>query len=61
MICGIGGLSDTVLDRSIIVRLERRPARTGELPKWRDRDRQAVEDMNRKLVRHWGSEMREFF
>ena len=51
VICGIGGLPDTVLDRSIIIRLERRPAHTGDLPKWRDRDRQAIEDMNRKLVR----------
>ena len=51
VICGIGGLPDTVLDRSIIIRLERRPARTGDLPKWRDRDRQAIEDMKRKLVR----------
>ena len=51
VICGIGGLPDTALDRSIIIRLERRPARTGDLPKWRDRDRQAIEDMKRKLVR----------
>ena len=51
VICGIGGLPDTVLDRSIIIRLERRPARTGDLPKWRERDRQAIEGMKRKLAR----------
>ena len=53
VISGIGGLPDTVLDRSIVVRLERRPPNI-TLTSWRDRDRNAVDDMRRKLARWIG-------
>ena len=49
-IAGIGGLPDTVLDRSIVVRLERRPPNVS-LASWRDRDKATVADMRRKLAR----------
>ena len=52
-IAGIGGLPDTVLDRSIVVRLERRPAHVAHVG-WRDRDRQGIEDVWRKLARWIG-------
>ncbi|MCY4220982.1 MAG: DUF3631 domain-containing protein [Thiotrichales bacterium] len=47
---GIGELPDTVLDRSIVLWLERRPPNLS-LASWRARDRGAVETMRRKLVR----------
>ena len=50
---GIGGLPDTVLDRSIVVRLERRPPNVA-IGAWRDRDKNAIEVMRRKLVRWIG-------
>ena len=53
IISGIGGLPDTVLDRSIVVRLERRPPNI-TLTNWRDRDRSAVVDMRGKLARWIG-------
>ena len=47
---GIGDLPDTVMDRSVIIRLERRPP--GEdLPHWRDRDRETVTDLQRRISR----------
>ena len=49
-IAGIGGLPDTVLDRSIVVKLARRPAGVS-LSHWRDRDRTAIEELRRKLAR----------
>lgn len=49
-IAGIGGLPDTVLDRSIVVRLERRPPNVS-LERWRDRDKAGIETMRRKLAR----------
>ena len=49
-IAGIGGLPDTVLDRSIVVRLARRPAGVS-LAHWRDRDRSAIESLRRQLAR----------
>ena len=49
-IAGIGGLPDTVLDRSIVVRLERRPPNV-PLERWRDRDKAGIEIMRRKLAR----------
>ena len=49
-IAGIGGLPDTVLDRSIVVNLTRRlPG--ASLAHWRDRDRTAIEELRRKLGR----------
>ena len=50
-ISGIGDLPDTVADRAVTVRLERRSTTVGEMPHWRDRDRQAVEVLKRKLIR----------
>ena len=50
-ISGIGDLPDTVADRAVTVRLERRSPTSGDMPHWRDRDRQAVEVLKRKLAR----------
>ena len=50
-ISGIGDLPDTVADRTVTVRLERRSPTTGDMPHWRDRDRQAVEVLKQKLAR----------
>ena len=50
-ISGIGDLPDTVEDRAVIVRLERRTPTAGDMPHWRDRDRQAVEVLRQKLAR----------
>ena len=49
-IAGIGALPDTVLDRSIVLRLERRPPNIS-LASWRGRDNCAVETLRRKLAR----------
>ena len=49
-IAGIGGLPDTVLDRALVVHLERRPHQV-KLARWRDRDRGAIEDLRRCLSR----------
>ena len=45
---GIGSLPDTVLDRALVVRLERRPPGQ-DLPLWRDRDRAAIERVQRQV------------
>ena len=50
-ISGIGDLPDTVADRSITIRLERRAPRTCGMPLWRDRDRQAIEVLREKIAR----------
>ena len=50
-ISGIGDLPDTVEDRAVIVRLERRTPTAGDMPHWRDRDRQAVKVLRQKLAR----------
>ena len=50
-ISGIGDLPDTVADRAVTIRLERRSTSVGEMPHWRDRDRQAVEALRQKLAR----------
>ena len=50
-ISGIGDLPDTVADRALTIRLERRSPTVGDMPHWRDRDRQAVEVLERKLAR----------
>ena len=54
---GIGGMPDTVLDRSIVVTIRRRPANV-RLEGWRDRDRAGTEAMRRKLAR-WLSDSEE--
>ena len=48
VLCGIGGLADTTVERSIQIRMERKP-KTELRPRWRNRDRQAVKDLRRKL------------
>ena len=50
-IAGIGGLPDTVLDRSLTIRLERRAPNAGKLPHWRDRDAHGIDTLRRKLAR----------
>ena len=50
-ISGIGDLPDTVADRAVTVRLERRSPTAGDMPHWRDRDRLAVEVLKQKLAR----------
>ena len=54
-IAGIGGLPDTVLDRSIVVKLTRRPPGVS-LAHWRDRDRTAIEALRRRLAQWCGDE-----
>ena len=49
-LAGIGDLPDTVTDRSLVVRLERRPP-GHPLSQWRDRDRAAVMDLQRRIAR----------
>ena len=46
---GIGDLPNTVMDRSVVIRLERRHP-GDELPHWRDRDRAAVTRLQRRLA-----------
>ena len=47
---GIGGMPDTVLDRSIVVEIARRPPGVS-LTGWRDRDRAAIKSLRRQLAR----------
>ena len=54
VISGIGGLPDTVRDRSLEIRLVRRPARLGDLTHWRGRDREAIDVLVRKITRWIG-------
>ena len=49
-ISGIGSLPDTVMDRSLVIRLERRPSNSGDLPQWRDRNKRDIEDIRRKIA-----------
>ena len=51
VLVGIGGLPDTVLDRSLVLRLERRPPNAAPLLRWRDRDKEVIELLRRQLVR----------
>ncbi len=57
-IAGIGKLPDTIVDRSLVLNLERRPANAPALPRWRDRDRGAIEELQRQLLR-WVTDNRE--
>lgn len=50
LIAGIGKIPDTILDRSLVVRLERKPPQA-ILDPWRERDREAIEAMRRRLSR----------
>ena len=47
---GIGSLPDTVNDRAIAIRLERKPAGRS-LPRWRDRDQDAVAEITQRIKR----------
>ena len=53
LIAGIGGIPDTIRDRSLVVRLERKPASERVSP-WRERDREAVEAMRGQVARWAG-------
>ena len=53
LIAGIGGIPETVRDRSLVVRLQRKPA-TVRLDPWRERDREAVEAMRAQIARWTG-------
>ena len=46
---GIGQLPDTVMDRSVVLRLERQAPRTA--PRWRDHDRAVVVALQRRILR----------
>ena len=48
VLCGIGGLADTTVDRSVQIRMERKP-KDKKLPRWRTRDRDAVTALRRRL------------
>ena len=49
VLCGIGGLADTTVDRCIQIKLERKPPDV-TLPRWRSRDREAVGELRRQLM-----------
>ena len=48
VLSGIGGLADTTVERSIQIRMERKPKKERR-DRWRNRDRQAVMDLSRKI------------
>ena len=50
-ISGIGGLPDTVLDRSLVIRLERRAEHGPQLSRWRDRDKGDLADLCGRIAR----------
>ena len=50
LIAGIGGIPDTIRDRALVVRIERKPASERVIP-WRERDREAVNAMQAKIAR----------
>ena len=54
---GVGGLPATILDRSVVIALERKPV-SFELGRWRDRDRKQIERIQRQLVR-WTNDIRK--
>ena len=54
-IAGIGDLPDTVLDRSIVIRLERRAPSDGDMPRWRERDRAAIDAILQRMAR-WAAD-----
>ena len=53
LIAGIGEVPDTVRDRSLVVRLERKLA-SERVSSWRERDREAVEAMRAQIARWTG-------
>ena len=50
LIAGIGGIPDTIRDRALVVRIERKPASERVSP-WRERDREAVNAMQAQIAR----------
>ena len=50
LIAGIDTIPDTIRDRSLVVRVERKPARERIVP-WRERDREAVDAMRGQIAR----------
>ena len=54
VLAGIGDLPDTVRDRALIIRLERRPADVA-ISRWRDRDRVQIARLQQQIVR-WTSD-----
>ena len=58
LLCGIGKLEDTIQDRAIRITLTRRPPGGTPLPLWRDRDRDQIETLQRKIAR-WIGDNRE--
>ena len=53
-LAGIGDLPDTVRDRALVIRLERRPAGVAT-SRWRDRDRVQIARLQQQIVR-WTSD-----
>ena len=49
-LAGIGELPDTIIDRSVVIHMERKPSSV-RLPGWRDRDRAEIERLRRQLAR----------
>ena len=54
VLAGIGDLPDTVRDRALVIRLERRPFDVA-ISRWRDRDRVQIARLQRQIVR-WTSD-----
>ena len=50
-ISGIGGLPDTVIDRALVLSLERKPPSDRSVGRWRDRDKEAIKDLQRRIAR----------
>ena len=50
LIAGIGGIPDTIRDRSLVVRLGRKPA-AARLDPWRERNREAVKALRGQIAR----------
>ena len=49
-ISGIGGLPDTVTDRALVLSLDRKPS-DHSVGRWRDRDKEAIDDLRRRIAR----------
>ena len=51
LLCGIGKLVDTIADRAVSISLSRRGPALPPLPLWRDRDRDRIAVLQRKIAR----------
>ena len=58
LLAGIGRLPDTIADRAIRITLKRRAPGGAALPLWRDRDREQIDALQRKIAR-WIGDNRE--